>query len=47
MVRQVLRLFAALFILLSVTSASMAQASSTPAPQSGGITHEQADQILP
>ena len=44
--RQVPRLFAAGFILLYLSSASFAQAPAATPAQSGGITHEQADQIL-
>jgi protein-disulfide isomerase len=43
--RQIPRLFAALFILLYLSTASFAQAPAA-APAQGGITHEQADQIL-
>jgi protein-disulfide isomerase len=44
--RQIPRLLAALFILLSYSCASSAQAPGAAPAQGGGITHEQADQIL-
>jgi protein-disulfide isomerase len=44
--RQVPRLLAAFFILLPFPCASSAQAPAAAPAQGGGITHEQADQIL-